>query len=63
MIGNVMGGGKKDKKPWRPSDFVFDAGLEEDPDEDSERLTAARALYERKKREEEERRRATQAGS
>ena len=55
MIGNVMGGGKKSKKPWSPSDFVFDAKPEEDSDEGSDRLTAGRALYERKKRQEQQR--------
>ena len=53
MVGNAMAGGKKGKKPLAPSDFVFDAKLDEDPDEGSDHLRAGRALYERKKRQEQ----------
>lgn len=49
MVGNTMGG-RKGKKSLKPSDFLFDAQIKDDPDE-SDRLAGARARYEQKRRQ------------
>ena len=63
MVGNAMGGGKKNKKPFKPSDFMFDVGQgAEDANERADGLSGGRALYEKKKRGERERRSASRTG-
>lgn len=58
MVGNTMGGGRKDKtgkRPWTPSDFLLDSVEAEEPDETAAKLPGAVSLYERKRQRRQQR--------